>query len=57
MEVNPRGGCDHRDPVLVYEALELRFLCLSGMLNCRVSKFNQDSAYTFSFLYVVLYLK
>ena len=29
MEVNPRGGCDHRDPVLVYEALELRFcVCL-----------------------------
>ena len=33
MEVNPRGGCDHRDPVLVYEALELRYLCLSEVLS------------------------
>ena len=31
MEDHPRGDSDQRDPVLVYEALELRFLCLSGM--------------------------
>ena len=33
MEVNPRGGCDLRDPVLIDEALELRFcVCLVGKI-------------------------
>ena len=33
MEVNPLGGCDLRDPVLIDKALELRFcVCLVGKI-------------------------